>query len=146
METSRFVQFELPYLNDFLQPLAHLVVAILTGFAIGQTPRLMNIRSAVVSAAIGMTGYVMLIFLSKDMLLLYAPENFEDPLDLVLPNAFQFALLWWGPVLMVAAAAGMVISIRGMISGLPPEPTTEPTNASTYSHKPLCAKHHGSYF
>jgi hypothetical protein len=64
------------------------------------------------------------------MLLLYAPETFEDPLNLALPNVFQFILLWWGPVLMVAAATGMVISIRGIISGMPAEPTTEPANVS----------------
>jgi hypothetical protein len=124
LETSRFAQIELPYLREFLQPFAHLVVAILAGLVIGQLRHLSTIRSVVISASIGMMGYVTLIFLSKDMFLLYAPASFEDPIDLVLPNAFQFTLLWWGPVLMVAAAAGMILSIRELMFGMPSEPNS----------------------
>jgi hypothetical protein len=91
----------------FLNPIVHTLIVSLAGVMIGLSPYSRDLFSTVVNSLLGGMIYVMLFVVSKDLLTIYAPADFQDSLDFAYPDIIPFVIMW---VFIAAASAGWAIA------------------------------------
>lgn len=116
-DRQQFEPFTLLNVDVFLNPALHMIVAAIVGLMVGLSPYSRGLMKVVLSTAIGAMSYVLLTFITKDLLVLYAPLDYKDSLDFGYPNLILFTLLWLGTVFTAVASAFAFYNIRLIIFG-----------------------------
>lgn len=114
---NQFEPFILLHVDIFLNPALHMIMTTIVGLMIGLSPYTKGLGQVVLSTAIGGMCYVLLVMLTKDLLMLYAPLEYEDALNFGYPNLILFSLLWIGTVFTAMASAFAFYNIRIIIFG-----------------------------
>ena len=116
---SQFEPFVLENIEIFLNPALHMIVAAVVGLLAGLSPYARGLMKVLLSTTLGTMSYVLLVFVTKDLLVLYAPLDYKDALDFGYPNLILFTLLWLGTVFTAVASAFAFYNIRLILFGNP---------------------------
>lgn len=114
-----FEPFTLLHVDIFLNPALHMIMTAIVGLLVGLSPYSRGLFKVLLSAALGTMTYVLLAFVTKDLLVLYAPADYKDALDFGYPNLILFTLLWLGTVFTAVASAFAFYNIRLILFGNP---------------------------
>lgn len=94
IQQNRFEPIIFLHADIFLNPIVHALIVSLSGVLIGLSPYSRELISVVVNSLLGGMLYVMLFVLSKDLLTIYAPADFQDRLDFAYPDIIPFLIMW----------------------------------------------------
>jgi hypothetical protein len=96
----------------FLNPLVHALIVSLASILIGLSPYSRGLFNLIVNSLLGGMIYVMGFVVTKDLLTIYAPADFEDPLDFAYPDIIPFVILWTLIVVTITAWTVIVYALR----------------------------------